>query len=371
MRKTEFFGRTIVVGCAAMLLATSAQTAMAFELTPIPTRGERLAAKRSSGVVFRSLFPVVDFGLHTFSNSVHESITNLAYECPAQRLEECSDPDLDFASTGILAGVRWNDDPPFQFAQGQGRYAGCPTGTPPPTISFALSASCWLAHFKDISAQAEASPKLYTGGDGTMLARTHFGDLQFLHAMAAVAGTDPQITRAKVMMWAEFAWRVQSHEADHIDALTKMGAVPVTGLSDHFPAREQRTVSDLFTVGRPWLRLQLRDMVFGSLLHMVEDSFAGGHVTRRGREVGGCSVPEIVEFHTYAGQDKDAHKDRDGFARANFGLSASGTSVVGVLRELIRLREADQAWSDVEPYFRNCVFGLATNAVPASTAVAD
>jgi hypothetical protein len=222
-----------------------------------------------------------------------------------------------------------------------------------------------------VSSKAEASPKLFTAGDGTMLARTHFGDLQFLHSMAATAGAPPQITKAKVMMWAQFTWRVQTHEDDRIDPKTPMGKVPVPGLEDHFPAKEERTVSDLFTVGRPWMRLNLRDVAFGSLLHMVEDSFAGGHATRRARSVDGCSVPEIVEFHTYAGQSKAAHKERDGFERAAFGLTAPGTNVVGVLRELIRLRDADMSWAQVEPYLGSCVFGVAVDATDASTGVSD
>lgn len=368
---TKTFIRARMQFAVAVTSLSSALTASAFELTPLPTRTERFAAKRSAGIMFRTVLPVVDFGLHTFSSSVHESITNLAYECPGTTLEECSDTDLDVASVGVLAGVRWNDDPPFQFAPGQGRYSGCPSGSPPSTISFALSTRCWYAHFKDVSSKADAVPKLYTAGGGTLLARTHFGDLQFLHSMAAIAGTPSEVTKAKVMMWAQFTWRVQTHEADRIDGQTPMGKLPVPGLRDHFPANEERTVSNLFTVGRPWMRLHLRDIAFGSLLHMVEDSFAGGHAARRAKAVDGCSVPEIIEFHTYAGQDKDAHKERDGFVRATLGIARSGTSVVAVLRELIRLREVDTPWAEVEPYLDNCVFGMALDANEASTAVSD
>jgi hypothetical protein len=343
----------------------------AYELTPLPTRTERLAAKRTAGITFRTLLPVVDFGLHTFSNSVHESLTNLAYECPGTTLEECSDADLDVASVGVIAGVRWNDDPPFQFAPGQGRYSGCPSGSPPRTISFALATPCWVAHFRDISNQADSSPKTFTTGAGTMLARTHFGDLQFLHAMAAAEGEPAETTKSKVMMWAQFAWRVQTHEGDRIDPGTPMGKVPVLGMQDHFPAKEERSVSDLFTVGRPWMRAHIRDIAFGSLLHTIQDSFAGGHATRVEGPAQGCMLPVVAEFHTYAGQDKTAHKDRDGFVRAGAAISTPRSGVLGVLRELIRMREADMSWAQVEPYFKDCVFALDANAKAATTSVAD
>lgn len=353
---------------AALLSVVEASAA--FELTPIPTRTERMAAKKSAGIVFRTLFPVVNFGVHTFSNSVHEAITNLAYDCPGSGLLDCKDPELDAAPVGVLAGLRWNDDPPFRFSQGQGRYSECDKD-PTFTVSFALRTNCWYAHFKDIQTKADKDPALFLDGKGTMLARTHFGDLQFLHSMANAKGTPPEVTLQKVMMWAQFSWRVASHGPERIRPETRMGSVDLPGLQEHFPANEERTVSDLFTLGRPWLRPQLRDLAFGSLLHMVQDSFAGGHATRVPTESAGCSVPAIKEFHTYAGQDKDAHKHRDGFERAEAGLRAGGTTVVDVLKELIRRRDEDQSWAEVAPYLRDCVFRLTAHARAATTAVAD
>ncbi len=351
----------IAVG-AVLLLGTPA--AQGFELTPLPTNSERREARRMSKIEFRLSFPLVEFALHSFSTPVHEAITQAGFDCEGG-IDTCTDLELDFAPRGVIAGVRWNDDPPFQFGDGQGRYAGCPNSRTS-TISFALRTRCWYNHFKDVAAIAEANPEAYTGGSGTMLARSHFGDLQFLHAMAPRVGTPAQDTKAKIMMWAEFAWRVQSGGADFIAATTRTGAVAVAGFQDHFPKREERSVSDLFTVGRQWLRHQLDDIAFGSLLHMIEDSFAGGHVARGGPPAAGCAAAPIVAFHTYAGQDKAAHKLHDDLDHAQ-----TKASLIEVLRELVGRRDTNQSWAEVRPYLDECVFRLADDAGDASTAVDD
>ena len=121
---------------------------IAFELSPIPTKAEIFRAKRDYGILFRVNYPVVEFGIHQFSTPVHEALTQLGYDCD-DTIEHCADINLDFAGSGVLAGIRWNDDPPFQFKAGLGRYPGCPTTKEKSsTISFALRTNCWYAHFK-------------------------------------------------------------------------------------------------------------------------------------------------------------------------------------------------------------------------------
>lgn len=340
-----------VTCCMAAIFCTSSS---AFELSPLPTKAEVLRAKKTYNITFRLTYPVVEWGIHTFSNAVHEALTHQAYECDFS-LDVCSDINLDFASSGIIAGVRWNDDPPFRFALGQGRYVGCPSdGDKVATISFALRTDCWLAHFRDVSKIAERRRDAFVSGKGTMLARSHFGDLQFLHSMASSAGITAASTRAAILTWAEFTWRVQSRQTDNIPGTTRMGEVPVVGLQQYFPAAEERTIVDLFAVGRPWLRHQLEDLAFGSLLHMIQDSFSKGHAARGQARTGQCTIPPIVKFFTYAGQDKDAHKQADTRQAAAAGTSA----LVEVLKELARLRLEKATWQQVRPYLEDCVYFL-------------
>lgn len=341
------------------------QSSDAFELTPKPTKSEEAVAKRNYGITFRTAYPVVNFGLQTFSTPVHEALTQLAYDCE-HTVDDCLDINLDYAQSGILAGVRWNDDPPFQFASGQGKYSGCPSGSSGITVSFALRTTCWLSHFRDISAISDIRPEAYTRGAGTMLARSHFGDLQFLHSMASRRGESPAETKRRIMMWAEFTWRVQAGRPEFIPPETRVGQVPVEGFGDFFSVRELRTVADLFTVGRPWLRHQLGDIAFGSLLHMIEDSYSGGHVQRRPSTAGSCADSAIVSFHTYAGQDKAEHKSRDTLEAARQKLQ-----LISSLKSLIKMRDERWNWSSVEVFLSECVFAVAADALPAGSNVSD
>jgi hypothetical protein len=165
-------------------------------------------------------------------------------------------------------------------------------------------------------------------------------------------------------MWAELTWRLQAFANDVIDPSTKMGEVPVAGLSAHFPETEQRTVSELFTVGRPWLRLHLADVAFGSLLHVVQDSFSGGHARRRPRTADGCARSEIVNFHTYAGQDKDQHKLSD-----TIDMASNQVELGEALRTLVLLRFQRKQWPEVRAFLSECVFRLAADAKLATLEV--
>jgi hypothetical protein len=55
----------------------------------------------------------------------------------------------------------------------------------------------------------------------------------------------------------------------------------------------------------------VKDMAFGSLLHMIQDSFAKGHVQREAPKPGGLVWGRIVEFHSYTHQDHSAHSKAD------------------------------------------------------------
>lgn len=343
----------------------------AFEVTLKPTRTERkLAAK--SGVFFRLNYATGQGLVHAFSDPVHEGITHLAYECPLSNLADCADAELDVAPGGVIAGLRWNDDPPFRFADGEGKYPLCKgqiDPANPKTVSYSLAFACWLAHFQDARKVAEARPDAFHGR-GTLLARSHFGDLQFLHAMASAMGDPAQQTRARILTWAEFTWKVQSIvPAERIAANARVGSLAIAGLADHFPAREERTVQDLFTLGRPWFRHQLADVAFGSLLHMVQDSFAGGHVRRSAAPVGSCDVPPIEQFHTYAGQPGSDHKYQDGLERAKTKVEAG--ALMAPLVRLRDLRARGASWEDVRPYLEDCVFALAPGASAATAEVSE
>jgi hypothetical protein len=353
---------------AASLAVAACASANGFELSPLPTQAERAAAARYQVFFRRVQEDLVIDGIHYFSKPVHEALTSLAWE-NGDSVDDYVDPDADGPGTYILAGVRWNDDPPFEFKPGQGQYTECQQAraNKHSTVSFALSMPCWLQHFNDVKARASRHPGEYADGRGTLLARSHFGDLQFLHSMAGASGVDPHETQANILAWAEFTWKVMRHD---IVSNTPMGKVPVPGIDRFFPANEERSVELLFTLGRPWVRHNLPDIAFGSLLHMVEDSFAGGHVERStAAQDASCPVPAIIEFHTYPGQDAKAHSQADTLDAARARAQAKDSGLLFALKELIDRHDNPAPWDTVKPFLRDCIFKLSSDAKVSDTSV--
>jgi hypothetical protein len=148
------------------------------------------------------------------------------------------------------------------------------------------------------------------------MTRSHFGDLQFLHAMASDLGAPAEATRMEILDWMEFAWRVASGD---LKAESRMKSVKQSTIRHRFRCSEW-TVADIFILGRnDKLRPMLDRVAFGALLHVVQDSFSPAHVNREepvARETcpgatGVLHPGRIREFHTYARQDSKKHDAMD------------------------------------------------------------
>ena len=177
--------------------------------------------------------------------------------------------------------------------------------------------------------------------------------------MASANGEDPAETRRKILNWAEFTWGVVSGDYQ-LGTWLKDVKLPV--VEQFFGASGWR-VQELFTLGDPSLRAHLGDVAFGSLLHMVEDSFAAGHVDRMepasGEKCGSSQLRApgpIQEFHSYTHQDSAKHADAD--SRTAFVNNRLTPDVVDVGRTLVALRDAKAGWAEVGPYLE-CVYRLA------------
>jgi hypothetical protein len=125
--------------------------------------------------------------------------------------------------------------------------------------------------------------------------RSHYFDLQFLHAMAAAAGEKPEDTLAKIMLWAEVMYRLSIGEG--LSGADKLGSVTIASnvtaaagptysysLSQFFDQYSKPsgtdTLSHLLTLDTACKWLDLKRRALGSLLHVVQDSYARGHVRR-------------------------------------------------------------------------------------------
>jgi hypothetical protein len=316
---------------------------------------------------------------------VHEEITQIAFDCPANfddlaRDTECAGSDLPYADAFVMHGIRWNDVPPFALTSGQGSRCrkfltiSTPACRTDQTVRFSTQPDCWLCLFDD--AEEIAQSKRITGcqrGEGfvqgNLMTRSHFGDLQFLHAMADATGVPAEITHSKILDWVEFAWRVVTGEVKSEQMLAE---IDLPTIKEHFGCSGW-SVSDLYVLGaKPTLNRRISNIAFGSVVHTVQDSFASGHVQREIAPLdsscpgSGLSVSPgaIVEFHAYGPQDGKKHDSADE-RRAMVEVANSAAGVVAVTRQLFELWNENATWSEAKPFF-DCVFALSPNATPSS-----
>ncbi|MGH8103640.1 MAG: hypothetical protein ACREJQ_03865 [bacterium] len=355
----------LIWGGVMACLLISASPALAFKLSPQGTVLERKLSRVGVGLVDKITQSLALRGIEHFTEPVHEEITQRIYGCEGDA-EVCADPDLGFASPFVVAGVRWNDDPPFRLNPGQGRDLHCKVEE---TIRIITQPWCWGGLFRDAKRRAERGELMDAASGVSLLHRSHFGDLQFMHAMATKDGEPAETTRRKILMWAEFTWRTAMKE---YGLATRLQDISIEGFNDHFGRTEWR-VQDLFTLGNIALRQRMHEVAFGSLLHMVQDSFARGHIDRAEPILGEtCPGPGkyakpgvIREFHAYGNQDTGKHADYDSrhaFARH---MSAERPNVIDVGRVLKEMFERGQAWETVKPYLE-CIFEAGNPAAKAS-----
>jgi hypothetical protein len=335
--------------------------AQAFKLSPTGTALDRQRAYMNSGWFERMQEKFALRGIDQFSEPVHEEITHRIYDCDADQ-PVCGDPEAEYAPHTVLAGVRWNDDPPFRLNSTS--FSECKVDE---TIRVITQPLCWARLFKYAEGKARDETFDAEHASGNLMYRSHFGDLQFIHAMASKDGEAAAETKKRIMMWAEFTWRVASGEYKQGTLLKN---VTVPGFNAFF-GNVGWNVQDLFTLGNPPLRKHIGDVAFGSLLHMVEDSFARGHVSRKegvygetctGGKAGKPGV--IREFRSYQNQDHAKHGEFDS-RRALADQLIERPSVVGIGRDLRNLYEQGASWDSVEP-FLDCVFAIEDPNVKAS-----
>lgn len=350
-------------GCAGagLLLTFGCGGAAAYQLSPSGTGVERHEVKAKAIWYERFKSGVATWGVYNFTHPVHEEITQLIFGCDTSP-DACADPEIEFTPPTVIAGVRWNDDPPFRLATTAIRE--CRTDQ---TIRVVTQPICWYHLFRHAEKRARTT---YFDGKSkrwNTMYRSHFGDLQFLHAMASRDGEPAGTTRDRILMWAEFAWSVAIGVEK---GNTLLRDVKVKGFAGFFPQSGQ-DVLDLYTLGNRALRRGLGDVAFGSLLHVVQDSFAFAHAERAkpvsGAVCPGTSLPQpgtIRAFRSYSSQDHKKHGDHDSRDAFRNGMQASPNAVdVGKL--LLAMYDEKKPWSGVEIYLK-CVFTVEDEKVEAS-----
>lgn len=344
-----------------LLILLAAPETMAFQLSPSGTSLERHNAEVNAGWYTRYTSRVAEWGVHNFTHSVHEEITHLIFGCDADPTA-CAKPDIGYADQTIIAGVRWNDDPPFGLTST--RIPECKQGQ---TVRVVTQPICWYKLFTHAEKRARTTYFDGKSNRWNIMYRSHFGDLQFLHAMGSRDGETAGETRRRILMWAEFTWSVATGIQDS-KALLKN--VKTKGFADFFPKSGQ-SIFDLFALGNTSLRRGIRDVAFGSLLHLVEDSFAYGHVERsapvRGKTCLGPPYPHpgtIRSFRSYTNQNHKVHGHYD--SRESFQAALSNSpNVIDVGKVLLGMYDRKEPWETVDAYLQ-CLFDIEDENAPAS-----
>lgn len=197
-----------------------------------------------------------------------------------------------------------------------------------------------------------------------------------MHAMASSDGEDPNVTKRKIMAWARFTWGIAIGESQLDDSPYSM---KIDGFDSLFKYNREWRVQDLFGLGNPQIRKpdRIARVAVGSLLHMVQDSYAGGHVDRQeptpGRMCPGSPLAakpgSILEFHSYGKQDHGKHGDSDrlgAFAQHHHSINPGAVTAGQELHKLFLIKAP---WTVVEPYL-DCVFTLSPDVRKSSAGFA-
>ena len=307
----------------------------------------------------------VSSALPMLKNPVHEAITLNALGCEVSAGNEisCVTPDRIIDNQVILYGARWPDDPPFALSKtSPPKIQQC---DPNVTLRSTSQPLCWYNLFNDASKKALAlsvsKPNEPAFGPGTyLLYRSHFGDLQFFHSMAAYNGETAASTVARMKMWAQFLWGIADNSLSTGEPIRSL---EVENLDQYFPG--DMNAKNLFATGIVSVRKQLDEVAIGAMLHMVQDSFSQAHTGRNWENSGGqCKgIPrfeqpgKIQQFYSYAGQISSKHDHEDTFNALSLQTIQQTPNVVDVSRGFLALWKERMPWSEAEKYF-NCVFAL-------------
>ena len=117
--------------------------------------------------------------IESFSHPMHERAVQITWGCPADADCDAETPGFPFAPPAVVAGARWNDNPPFELAKtGMSECAGR-------TLTLPNYSRCWFTLFFDGEKRAKQGEILDLKSGSVIMLRSHFGDLQFLHGMAS------------------------------------------------------------------------------------------------------------------------------------------------------------------------------------------
>lgn len=352
----------ITIAIAALMLPLAAQ---AFQVLPRISDVDRKLSSLGSHSILDGIGQwFVGNALPMIKNPVHEAITLNALACsaPTGSEHECITTDAVREHQVMLYGVRWPDDPPFALNRASPpRLSGCDARV---TLRSTAQPKCWQGLFADAAKTAKhrtaSKPSEPAFGPGDyLLYRSHFGDLQFFHAMATHDGEAASDTRLRMKMWAQFLWGVATRSIPTDRFIRNLEPAE---LGRYFPG--DMTATNLLATGIVEVRKDLDKVALGALLHMLQDSFSQAHADRLPESGATCeAIPrfpqpgKITQFYSYAGQIGKLHDHEDTFDALGLQTLQGSPNVVDASRAFLSLWKEGAPWSEAEKYF-DCAFAL-------------
>jgi hypothetical protein len=336
-------------------------------------------------------------GPFDIKTAVHENLTLSALISSDLHLDPST--TLDSASPDtreFIRGVFWNDDPAVLFFDDKAN----------DNWNFS-SGVAWLRHFN--------WPKSHERGQSTadgrdhywgIIERSHFWDLQFLHAMASSLGEDPHHTLAKIMLWLEIMYKLATDqgvsENDKLGDINIFSVVNTTTytlknfFNDDSQPKASDTIKTLLSANSIYTGLNIKRRAIGTCFHVLEDSYAKGHTRRKVLNPGDllpgkteefksgtwAQLGEIENFHTYKGQELlgDSHGEHDQWDASKWGPMdprnpASFNPLWGArmardrASELANFWYGNAPWSVVKTWFETKVFMFSATISPADATI--
>jgi hypothetical protein len=315
---------------ALLLVATnlaSTPLAVPYEIAPLKDVHETMTLKASDC-------------LRVAPRAARPSICSQSPEAVMNNVPKNAALDLNSLGLGNVSraelanSVKWPDDPTSQIA-----------GPTLLRLGLTLFTKC-----KDGNGESKES----------LLCRSHFGDLQFWHAMASSPQETTGETQRKMLAWAEFLYEVAVGDVPLTEDYCaywdkqrqlegKSELAEVLAPKDAFPCPKDAPPWTIGTLLSLRCRNVFRETVtcterlsprvarvqaIGALMHIVQDSFAQGHAKR-----GECEInPQtkkvtskfeclpISQFYSYSEQNGKKHAQAD--APPQPGRSCSSTSTL-------------------------------------------
>lgn len=297
----------------------------------------------NEGAKAKSKVPFLDGG-----PAIHESLTAVTLECDKSDGICKKVVAKGIPIKNIIEGVRSNDFPATYYNQKavpwcKGRVL---------RIERDQDVACLFGSLAHVQGQQQKFSDIGWTRIRPVIVRGHYGDLQFLHAMAP----DGQLaadTYSNIYAWMKFSYSVARKEVDLRKDIYESGVPEI----QKFFWRGSRKSGDLMNYR--FEPNHASAVAIGQMLHIAQDSFSKCHTERD-------SNRRVVGFLSYVHQNKSTHSSHDAATPDFKNVPPDALNPVAFGKELLAHWVDDAPWEKVEPLIQK-YFEPLNGARPATT----